>query len=106
MTQKTEQLDQPILDQIRELNNYKNVLTNTFGQIYVRRQELSEEMDKLYELEEESNASFKKTTKELQDILDKLGEKYNRGAVDINSGTITYLVEETEETNEETTDNG
>lgn len=106
MTQKTEQLDQPILDQIRELNNYKNVLTNTFGQIYVRRQELSEEIDKLYELEEESNASFKKTTKELQDILDKLGEKYNRGAVDINSGTITYLVEETEETNEETTDNG
>ena len=106
MTQKTEQLDQPVLDQIRELSNYINVLTNTFGQIYIRRQELSEELDKLHELEEESNASFKKTTKELQDILDKLGEKYNRGAVDINSGTITYLVEETEETNEETTDNG
>lgn len=101
MTQKTEQLDQQVLDQIRELSNYKNVLTNTFGQIYIRRQELNEEIDKLYELEEESNASFKKTTKELQDVLDELGEKYSRGSVDINSGTITYLVEE----NEETTDN-
>jgi hypothetical protein len=105
MTQKTEQLDLEVLNQIRELNNYKNVLTNTFGQIHVRRQELSVEIEKLYELEEETNVSFKKTTKELQDVLNELGEKYNRGSVDINSGTITYLVEENEETNEETTDN-
>jgi uncharacterized coiled-coil DUF342 family protein len=96
MTQKTEQLDLEVLNQIRELNARKNTLVTMFGQIHVRRQELSAEIDKLYELEEETNVSFKNATKGLQDILDKLGETYNQGSIDINNGTVTYLVEEVE----------
>ena len=100
MTQKTEQLDQEVLDQIRELNTRRNTLVTTFGQIYVRRQELEVEFDKLAELEEEASLSFKNAGEQLKSILDELGEKYNKGSLDINEGTVTYMVDETVETSE------
>lgn len=95
--QKTEQLDQQILDEIRELNNHRNTLISTFGQIHVRRQELELEFEKLSELEEEANLSFKNTNKQIKSIIDELGEKYDNGSLDINNGTVTYTIEETED---------
>jgi hypothetical protein len=100
MTQKTEQLDQQVLDQIRELNSRRNTLVTTFGQIYIRRQELDAEFEKLAELEEEASLSFKNTGEQLKTIFDELGERYNRGSLDINNGTITYMIDETVETSE------
>lgn len=90
MAQKTEQIDQEILDKIRELNNHRNTLISTFGQIYVRRQELENEFEKLSELEEEANLSFKNTGEQIKLILNELSEKYNNGSLNINDGTITY----------------
>jgi len=101
MTIQTSPLDPQVVQQLTNLQSYKNNLISTFGQLYVRRQEIEKEYEKIEEIQLETDEAYAKTNKEIDSILDSLKETYQNGSIDLNSGTITYQVEEeTTETNE------
>lgn len=94
MTTQTTQLDPAVIQQLSELQARRTSLVSTFGQIYVRRQELNEEHEKLYELETEANTSYTNTNKEVNSILETLRTQYPNGSIDLQAGTITYVTNE------------
>jgi uncharacterized coiled-coil DUF342 family protein len=96
MPTQTTQLDSAVVQQLNELQSRRTSLVNTFGQIYVRRQELNEELEKLYELEEEANTSYTNTNKEVNTVLETLRTQYPNGSIDLQAGTITYVTSENE----------
>jgi hypothetical protein len=101
MITQTTPLDPQVVQQLNSLQSYRNSLISTFGQIYVRRQDLEKEFDKIQELQLEADEAYAKNNEEINSILDSLKETYQNGSIDLTSGTITYQVnEETTETNE------
>lgn len=94
MTTQTTQLDPAVVQQLSELQARRTSLVSTFGHIYVRRQELNEEFEKLYELETEANTSYTNTNKEVNSILETLRTQYPNGSIDLQAGTITYVTNE------------
>jgi uncharacterized coiled-coil DUF342 family protein len=96
MPTQTTQLDPQVVQQLNELQSRRTSLVNTFGQIYVRRQELNEEHEKLYELETEANASYTNTNKEVNSVLETLRTQYPNGSIDLQAGTISYITSEDE----------
>lgn len=96
MTQQTTQLDPQVVQQLNELQARRNSLVTTFGQVYVRRQELNEEFEKLYELETEANTAYTNANKEINSILESLRTEYPNGSIDLQAGTITYVTADNE----------
>ena len=96
MTTQTTQLDPAVVQQLAELQNLRTSLVTTFGQIHVRRQELNDEFEKLYELETETNTSYTNANKEVNSILETLRTQFPNGSIDLQAGTITYVTSENE----------
>jgi len=96
MTTQTTQLEPQVVQELNELQARRTSLVTTFGQIYVRRQELNEELEKLYELEEEANTSYTNTNKQVNTVLETLRTQYPNGSIDLQAGTITYVTSENE----------
>jgi hypothetical protein len=83
-------LDESILDEIQTLNAKSNQILLDFGQIYVRKKEISEELVRMDSLLEIGEAEFKEVNKKLSDIVDSLEDKYPQGRINIQDGTIQY----------------
>ena len=86
----TEKLDETKLESIRELNGKLSNIVNAFGQMYVRRKELNEELEKIEEGFSRAEEDFKSFNAELKSILDELEKEFPAGRLDIQNGTITY----------------
>ena len=87
---ETVQLEESTLESIKELNGNLNNIVNAFGQMYLRRKELHEELEKIEEGFEKAEQDFKSTNAELKEILNDLEREYPRGQVDLQNGTVTY----------------
>ena len=87
---ETVQLEESTLESIKELNGKLNNIVNAFGQMYLRRKELHEELEKIEEGFEKAEQDFKSTNAELKEILNDLEREYRRGQVDLQNGTVTY----------------
>jgi DNA repair ATPase RecN len=87
---ETVQLEESTLESIKELNGKLNNIVNAFGQMYLRRKELHEELEKIEEGFEKAEQDFKSTNAELKEILNDLEREYPRGQVDLQNGTVTY----------------
>jgi len=94
MKTQTAQLDTEIVKQLNELQSNATSLVNTFGQIYIRRKILNEEYENLQKLEKESDASYVETNTEINKILENLKSEYPNGSIDLQTGTVTYVVDE------------
>ena len=86
----TIQLTDDILTPLREGNGEIQNLVNAFGQIYLRRKELAEEMDKLEEGLQRAEADFKSKNDEMKELVSGLEKEYPRGQIDLKEGTITW----------------
>jgi replication-associated recombination protein RarA len=86
----TVELTEDILTPLREGNGEIQNLINAFGQIYLRKKELAEEMDKLEEGLQRAEADFKTKNDELRELVSGLEKEYPRGQIDLKEGTITW----------------
>jgi hypothetical protein len=86
----TIKLGEDTLSSIKEKNAKINDIVNAFGQIYLRRKELNEELEKLDGTLEQAEADFKESNDELRTELNALEKEYPRGQINLQEGTLTY----------------
>jgi hypothetical protein len=83
-------LDEDVLKSITDLNQKSNNLIADFGQIYIRKREIEDELIRLGEILEKSENDFKSINLELKEVLDSLDEKYPQGRINLQEGTVQY----------------
>jgi len=83
-------LDEAVLKNITDLNQKSNNLISDFGQIYIRKREIEEELIRLDEILEKGEAEFKSINLQLKEIVDVLDDKYPQGRVNLEDGTVQY----------------
>jgi hypothetical protein len=83
-------LDEPTLNTLNELNSNIAGIVSRFGEIYIRRNEISDELKKLDELQIQFDSDFKIKNSELMEFIDALDEKYPQGRINLQDGTIQY----------------
>jgi hypothetical protein len=83
-------LDESTLDTIKSLNDKSNQLLLEFGQIYVRKKEIEDELIRLDSLLEQGENEFKKTGLELKETLEALDDRYPAGRLNLQDGTVQY----------------
>ncbi len=87
---ETVKLEESVVENVKTLNNEISIIVQRFGEIYIRRNELVEEMKGLDELQQRFDDEFKAKNLELRELLDALDEKYPAGRINLQDGTITY----------------
>ena len=83
-------LDEEVLKTITDLNQKSANIINEFGQIYIRKEEIQEEMIKLDEFLKSGKDEFKALNLKLKEIVDSLDDKYPQGRINLKDGTIQY----------------
>jgi hypothetical protein len=83
-------LDEGVLKTITDLNQKSANLINEFGQIYIRKEEIQEEMVRLDSFLLNAKDEFKALNIELKEIIDSLDDKYPQGRINLKDGTIQY----------------
>jgi hypothetical protein len=87
---ETVKLDEAVLKSITELNQKSNAIVADFGNIYIRKKELAEELTRLDAILEDAEVKFKSTNEELKEILDSLDDKYPQGRINLQEGMVQY----------------
>ena len=83
-------LDEDILKTITDLNQKSANIISEFGQIYIRKDELQEELMKLEEFLVTGKDEFKATNLQLKEVIDALDDKYPQGRINLQEGTVQY----------------
>jgi uncharacterized membrane-anchored protein YhcB (DUF1043 family) len=86
----TVKLDEAVYENIQQLNGIINQYIIRFGEIYLRKKELSEELIKMDDALEQFENEFKSTNEQLREIINGLDEQYPQGRLNLQEGTITY----------------
>jgi hypothetical protein len=87
---ETVKLDETVLKNITDLNQKSATIINDFGQIYIRRREIQEELISLDDFLLKGEEELKSTSSQLKEIIDALDDKYPQGRINIQDGTIQY----------------
>ena len=87
---ETVKLDETVLKNITDLNQKSANIINEFGQIYIRRREIQEELISLDDFLLKGEEELKATSLELKEIFDALDDKYPQGRVSLQDGIIQY----------------
>jgi hypothetical protein len=87
---ETVKLDETTLKTVANLNSSITNIVTRIGEIYIRRNELSNEFKKLDELQLQFDAEFKSKNDELVEFFDTMDEKYPQGRLNLQEGTIQY----------------
>ena len=83
-------IEEDVLKSMNELNSKINLLISDFGQIYIRKKELSEELIRLDDIVETAEDEFKAANNQMKEIVDSLDETYPQGRINLKEGTIQY----------------
>jgi len=83
-------LDEKTLQSITDLNQKSANIINEFGQIYIRKREIENELISLNEFLEKGESELKAANFELKEIVDALDETYPQGRINLKDGTIQY----------------
>ena len=87
---ETIKLDESTLKSINDLSNKSNRYINEFGQLYLRKKELQEELENIEKAFSEGETEFKGLNAKIKEIADELDEKYPQSRIDLQAGTLTY----------------
>ena len=87
---ETVKLDETVLKNITDLNQKSANIINEFGQIYIRRREIQEELISLDDFLLKGEEELKATSLELKEIFDALDDKYPQGRINLQEGIIQY----------------
>tara|TARA_B110000208_G_scaffold132255_1_gene160220 strand:+ start:191 stop:580 length:390 start_codon:yes stop_codon:yes gene_type:complete len=86
----TRTLEEGVVTPIKEANEEISQLVNVFGQLYLRRKELEDELVKLDEGVEKAEVDFKEKNDAIRVLVSDLEKEYPRGQLDLQKGTITF----------------
>ena len=87
---ETVKIDEDVLKSIKDLNDKINILIGQFGQIYLRKKDIQEELVLLDENLEKAEVEFKAVNSQLKEIIDGLDDQYPQGRLNIQDGTVQY----------------
>lgn len=74
----TRTLEESVVTPIKEANEEISQLVNVFGQLYLRRKELEDELVKLDEGVEKAEADFKEKNEAIRGLVNELEQEYPR----------------------------
>ncbi len=86
----TVKLEDDVFNSIKELQQKSTLLISDFGQIYVRKKELQEELIQLETILEKAEDEFKQTNRQLKEIFESVDEKYPQARINLQDGTCQY----------------
>lgn len=87
---ETVKLDDETLDSIKKLNERSNIIIANCGNLYLRKKELVDEMERVENSLKLAEDEFKSTTLRLNEIGENVDEKYPQARINIQDGTVTY----------------
>lgn len=87
---ETVKLDETTLTEITDLNNDLNSIVSRFGELYLRKKDIQNELESLDKITENFEDEFKAKNAQMKDMLDSLDDKYPQGRLNLQDGTITY----------------
>jgi predicted nuclease with TOPRIM domain len=87
---ETIKLDEQTLKSITDLSNKSNRYINEFGQLYLRKKELQEELENIESAFTAGENEFKDINAKIKEIADELDDKYPQSRIDLQNGTLTY----------------
>jgi hypothetical protein len=88
MAQKEEELDEKILEVLRENQTKANNSIVSLGEISIRSQELDKEVQRLKELKENYIKEYEQSTATINLELQNLQKTYPSGEVDLIKGVV------------------
>jgi hypothetical protein len=87
---ETVKIDEDTYKSIQDLNSEIGQFVGRFGEIYLRKKEIQDELIRLDDILEQSEEEFKALNIQLKDMMDTLDEQYPQGRLNIQDGTIQY----------------
>ena len=86
----TAKLEESVLKEIQDLNQRANLLISDFGQIYLRKKQIADELVRLDEILEKAEADYQVTQTKLNEIGETIDEKYPQGRINVQDGTVQF----------------
>jgi hypothetical protein len=83
-------LDENVLESIKDLNQKSAGIINEFGQIYLRKKEIQDELTGLDDVLQKGEDEFKSINFQLKEIIEALDDRYPQGRINLQDGTIQY----------------
>ena len=90
MEQKTETLEQTVIDKLKSIQEVQNNMVIALGQVAVRRREIEKQLEELESKEVEFGVTLDSSMDEMNTELAELDKKYPNGQIDLDAGTIIY----------------
>lgn len=90
MEQRTEQLQPDVIERLTKLQNEQNDGVIALGQLAVRKRQLTAELERTTQREEEVGSMIDKSIQTLNTELAELDTKYPNGQIDLEKGIIIY----------------
>ena len=90
MEQKTEKLEQSVIDKLKSIQEEQNNMVVALGQVAVRRREIEKQLEELNSKNIEFGNKLDSSIEEMDSELAELDKKYPNGQIDLEAGTIIY----------------
>lgn len=90
MEQKTEQLEQSVIDKLKSIQDEQNNMIIALGQSAVRKRQLQAQIADIELQEEEFGGRIDKSITDMNNELAELDIKYPNGQIDLEAGTVLY----------------
>jgi hypothetical protein len=90
MAQKTENLENEIVERLRFLRDETDKIVIFLGQLAVQERTLKRRLREIEDNQEKYGSMNDKYIFELEEKLGELDKKYKNGQVDLDKGTITF----------------
>jgi len=90
MAQKTENLENEIVERLRFLRDETDKIVIFLGQLAVQERTLKRRLREIEDNQEKYGSMNDKYIVELEEKLGELDKKYKNGQVDLDKGTITF----------------
>jgi hypothetical protein len=90
MEQKTEQLEQSVIDKLKSIQEEQNNMIIALGQSAARKRQLQSQIADIESKEEEYGDRIDKSIADMNVELAELDIKYPNGQIDLEAGTVVY----------------
>mgnify|MGYP007078167501 FL=1 len=90
MEQKTEQLEQSVIDKLKSIQEEQNNMIIALGQSAVRKRQLQAQIADIESQEKEFGNRIDKSISDMNTELAELDVKYPNGQIDLEAGTVLY----------------
>jgi hypothetical protein len=90
MEQKTEQLEQSVIDKLKSIQEEQNNMIIALGQSAVRKRQLQSQIADIESQENEFGNRIDKSIADMNTELAELDVKYPNGQIDLEAGTVVY----------------